>query len=169
MALNIGWPDGSCWGPTVVFGCSRTTNANKSQVRQTAPSLTSPGFSVVCRCGYSHSTLRHAGSPRICRLTLKPSLHAARHAIIGVLMKARVFVTPKSTVLDPQGQAVCAALHGLGFAAIAEVRQGKFFEIAISSGISRQKAQTDIETIAHEVLANPVIEEYECRFRCSPY
>jgi phosphoribosylformylglycinamidine synthase PurS subunit len=84
----------------------------------------------------------------------------ARHAIIGVPMKARVFVTPKSTVLDPQGQAVCAALHGLGFAAITEVRQGKFFEIALSSGISRQQAQTDIETIAHEVLANPVIEEY---------
>ena len=75
-------------------------------------------------------------------------------------MKACVFVTPKSTVLDPQGQAVCAALHGLGFAGIAEVRQGKFFEIALSSGISRQQAQTDIETIAHEVLANPVIEEY---------
>jgi phosphoribosylformylglycinamidine synthase len=75
-------------------------------------------------------------------------------------MKARVFVTPKSTVLDPQGQAVRAALHGLGFAGIAEVRQGKIFEIALSGGTSRQQAQTDIETIAHEVLANPVIEEY---------
>src|ERR1035441_3462067 len=47
--------------------------------------------------------------------------HAARHAIIGVPMKARVFVTPKSTVLDPQGQTVRSALNGLGFAAIAEV------------------------------------------------
>jgi phosphoribosylformylglycinamidine synthase len=75
-------------------------------------------------------------------------------------MKACVFVTPKSTVLDPQGQAVCAALHGLGFAGIAEVRQGKFFEIALASGTTREQAQTDIETIAHEVLANPVIEEY---------
>src|ERR1039457_2934383 len=85
---------------------------------------------------------------------------AARHAIIGVPMKARVFVTPKSTVLDPQGQTVRSALNGLGFAAIAEVRQGKFFEIALASGTTRQQAQTDIETIAHEVLANPVIEEY---------
>jgi phosphoribosylformylglycinamidine synthase subunit PurS len=75
-------------------------------------------------------------------------------------MKARVFVTPKSTVLDPQGQTVCAALHGLGFAAIADVRQGKFFEIALASGATREQAQTDIETIAHDVLANPVIEEY---------
>ena len=49
-------------------------------------------------------------------------------------MKARVFVTPKSTVLDPQGQTVRSALNGLGFAAIAEVRQGKFFEIALADG-----------------------------------
>jgi phosphoribosylformylglycinamidine synthase len=75
-------------------------------------------------------------------------------------MKARVFVTPKSTVLDPQGHAVRAALHGLGFAAIAEVRQGKFFEIALAAGTTHEQAQADIETIAHDVLANPVIEEY---------
>ena len=70
-------------------------------------------------------------------------------------MKARVFVTPKSTVLDPQGQTVRSALNGLGFAAISEVRQGKFFEIALSAGTTREQAQKDIETIAHEVLANP--------------
>jgi len=75
-------------------------------------------------------------------------------------MKARVFVTPKSTVLDPQGQTVRSALNGLGFAAIAEVRQGKFFEIALTPGTTREKAQSDIETAAHDVLANPVIEEY---------
>ena len=75
-------------------------------------------------------------------------------------MKARVFVTPKSTVLDPQGQTVRSALNGLGFAAIAEVRQGKFFEIALAPGTTREQAQSVIETAAHEVLANPVIEEY---------
>ncbi|HEV3329501.1 MAG TPA: phosphoribosylformylglycinamidine synthase subunit PurS [Bryobacteraceae bacterium] len=75
-------------------------------------------------------------------------------------MKARVFVSFKSTVLDPQGQTICSALHGLGYPAIAGVRQGKFFEIAIAAGTSREQAQKDIETIAHEVLANPVIEEY---------
>jgi len=75
-------------------------------------------------------------------------------------MKARVFVTLKTTVLDPQGQTVCSALHGLGYSAIADVRQGKFFEIALADGTAREQAQKDVETIAHEVLANPVIEEY---------
>jgi len=75
-------------------------------------------------------------------------------------MKARVFVSLKSTVLDPQGQTVRAALQGLGYPAIEEVRQGKFFDVAISSGVTREQAQKDIETIAHDVLANPVIEEY---------
>jgi len=75
-------------------------------------------------------------------------------------MKARVFVSFKSTVLDPQGQTICSALHGLGYPAIADVRQGKYFEIAIAEGTPREQARKDIETIAHEVLANPVIEEY---------
>jgi phosphoribosylformylglycinamidine synthase len=75
-------------------------------------------------------------------------------------MKARVFVSLKSTVLDPQGQTVCSALHGLGYPAIADVRQGKFFDIAIAGEVSPEQARTDIETIAHDVLANPVIEEY---------
>lgn len=75
-------------------------------------------------------------------------------------MKARVFVSLKTTVLDPQGQTVCSALHGLGYQAIAAVRQGKFFDIAIADGVTREQAQKDVEIIAHDVLANPVIEEY---------
>ena len=75
-------------------------------------------------------------------------------------MKARVFVSPKSTVLDPQGQTICSALHGLGYPAISAVRQGKFFDISLADGLTREQAQKDIEAIAHEVLANPVIEEY---------
>jgi len=75
-------------------------------------------------------------------------------------MKARVFVTLKSTVLDPQGQTVRSALNGLGHAAIAEVRQGKYFEIALADGLTTDQARNEIETIAHDVLANPVIEEY---------
>jgi len=75
-------------------------------------------------------------------------------------MKARVFVSPKTTVLDPQGQAIRSALHSLGYAAIADVRQGKLFEIAIADGVTREQALQDMEAIAHEVLANPVIEEY---------
>jgi phosphoribosylformylglycinamidine synthase PurS subunit len=79
-------------------------------------------------------------------------------------MKARVFVSLKTTVLDPQGQTVRSALNGLGYSAISEVRQGKFFEISLADGVSRDQAQKDIETIAHEVLANPVIEEYRVEF-----
>jgi len=75
-------------------------------------------------------------------------------------MKARVFVSMKSTVLDPQGQTVRSALNGLGYHAIAGVRQGKFFDIDLADGLAPEQARRDIETIAHDVLANPVIEEY---------
>jgi phosphoribosylformylglycinamidine synthase len=79
-------------------------------------------------------------------------------------MRARVFVSLKNTVLDPQGQTVRSALQGLGYPLVQDVRQGKFFDIAIGDGISRDQARKDVETIAHEVLANPVIEEYRVEF-----
>jgi phosphoribosylformylglycinamidine synthase subunit PurS len=79
-------------------------------------------------------------------------------------MKARVFVSPKASVLDPQGQAIRSALHGLGYPAIGDVRQGKFFDIALADGITPEQARKDVETIAHEVLANPVIEDYRVEF-----
>lgn len=75
-------------------------------------------------------------------------------------MNARVFVTLKTTVLDPQGQTVRSALNGLGHTSIAAVRQGKYFEIALAPGLTRDAAQAEVDTIAREVLANPVIEEY---------
>ena len=79
-------------------------------------------------------------------------------------MKARVFVSFKSTVLDPQGQTIRAALNGLGHKGIEDVRQGKFFEITLEPGTDRDKADTEINQIAHDVLANPVIEEYRVEF-----
>ncbi len=79
-------------------------------------------------------------------------------------MKARVFVSLKTTVLDPQGQTVRRALAGLGYGAITDVRQGKFFDIALADGTNPEEARRDIETIAHEVLTNPVIEEYSVEF-----
>jgi phosphoribosylformylglycinamidine synthase len=79
-------------------------------------------------------------------------------------MKARVFVSLKTTVLDPQGQTVRAALNGLGYAAISAVRQGKFFDITLADGTSPEQARKDIDVIAHEVLTNPVIEEYRVEF-----
>jgi phosphoribosylformylglycinamidine synthase len=75
-------------------------------------------------------------------------------------MNARVLVSYKSTVLDPQGQTVRSALEGLGYRSIADVRQGKVFDIVLSEGTSREQAAKELNAIAHEVLANPVIEEY---------
>ncbi|HCC57095.1 MAG TPA: phosphoribosylformylglycinamidine synthase [Solibacterales bacterium] len=72
-------------------------------------------------------------------------------------MKARVYVFLKSTVLDPQGQAVRNALAGLGHTGVADVRQGKVFDIMIEPG-------TDVESIAREVLTNPVVEEYRIEY-----
>jgi phosphoribosylformylglycinamidine synthase subunit PurS len=75
-------------------------------------------------------------------------------------MRARVYVSMKPTVLDPQGQTICAALNGLGHKSIASVRQGKYFEIAIANDAQRDSAVKDLEEIARDVLSNPVIEDY---------
>lgn len=79
-------------------------------------------------------------------------------------MKARVYVSFKASILDPQGQTIRSALAGMGHKSIASVRQGKFFEIALEPGVDRAKAQSEIEQIARDVLANPVIEEYRVEF-----
>ncbi|MBX5496374.1 MAG: phosphoribosylformylglycinamidine synthase subunit PurS [Bryobacteraceae bacterium] len=75
-------------------------------------------------------------------------------------MKARVYVTLKPTVLDPQGATIRTALAGMGYSDIADVRQGKYFDIRIENAADKAKVQEEIERIAHDVLANPVIEEY---------
>jgi phosphoribosylformylglycinamidine synthase PurS subunit len=75
-------------------------------------------------------------------------------------MKARVYVSMKPTVLDPQGQTICTALNGLGHKEIASVRQGKYFEITIVDGTSRDSAVKNLDEIARDVLSNPVIEDY---------
>jgi phosphoribosylformylglycinamidine synthase PurS subunit len=79
-------------------------------------------------------------------------------------MKARVFVSPKTTVLDPQGQTIRGALHGLGHASIAEVRQGKFFDIEVTGAEDREATKQEMDQIARDVLSNPVIEDYRVEF-----
>lgn len=79
-------------------------------------------------------------------------------------MKVRVFVSPKPTVLDPQGQTIRAALHSLGHPVVADVRQGKFFDLQLAPGATRESVAAEIQTIARDVLANPVIEEYRVEF-----
>jgi len=79
-------------------------------------------------------------------------------------MKARVFVSFKTTVLDPQGQTIRGALNGLGHRSITGVRQGKYFEIELAPGAGRAEAEREMDQIAREVLANPVIEDYRVEF-----
>jgi phosphoribosylformylglycinamidine synthase subunit PurS len=67
---------------------------------------------------------------------------------------------PKRTVLDPQGQTIQHALSGLGYAAVKDVRQGKFFVLNLD-GWSKEEAQAHVEKMAKEVLTNTVIEEYQ--------
>ncbi len=75
-------------------------------------------------------------------------------------MKAKVYVTLKPSVLDPQGKAIHHSVELLGFQQIADIRQGKYFEIALDSGLSESEAKATAEKIARDVLANPVIEDY---------
>ncbi len=66
---------------------------------------------------------------------------------------------PKRTVLDPQGQAIQHALSSLGFSDVRDVRQGKFFVLELSA-VTRESANQQVERMAKEILANPVIEEF---------
>jgi phosphoribosylformylglycinamidine synthase PurS subunit len=75
-------------------------------------------------------------------------------------MKAKVYVTLKAGVLDPQGKAIHHSVELLGHNGIADVRQGKYFEIALDGLESESEAQEAVEKIAKDVLANPVIEDY---------
>lgn len=75
-------------------------------------------------------------------------------------MKANVYVTLKPSVLDPQGKAIQHSVELLGMKNIADIRQGKFFEIALDDSIPDSDARESAERIARDVLANPVIEDY---------
>jgi phosphoribosylformylglycinamidine synthase PurS subunit len=74
-------------------------------------------------------------------------------------MKARVFVSLKPGVHDPQGETIRRALETLGYRGIAELRQGKFFEISLEAS-SRNEAEATLREIAERVLSNPVIESF---------
>ncbi|HEX8069932.1 MAG TPA: phosphoribosylformylglycinamidine synthase subunit PurS [Pyrinomonadaceae bacterium] len=75
-------------------------------------------------------------------------------------MKAKVYVTLKAGVLDPQGKAIQHAVELLGYGGIGDIRQGKYFEIALADSVDRADAQATAERMAREVLSNPVIEDY---------
>jgi len=75
------------------------------------------------------------------------------------MIKARVTVTLKSGVLDPQGKAIEHALGGLGFSGVDQVRQGKVFDLELV-GSDKAKAEADLKAMCEKLLANTVIEDY---------
>lgn len=75
-------------------------------------------------------------------------------------MKAYVYVSLKKSVLDPQGKTIQGALNKMGYKGLEDIRQGKYFEITLDGGLSREDANAEVERIAREVLTNPVIEEF---------
>jgi phosphoribosylformylglycinamidine synthase subunit PurS len=75
-------------------------------------------------------------------------------------MKAYVYVTLKTSVLDPQGQTIQNALRKMRYTGVESVRQGKYFTLALADGLSAESAREEVERVAREVLTNPVIEEF---------
>ncbi len=74
-------------------------------------------------------------------------------------MKAKVIITLKNGVLDPQGKAIEGALAGLGFGGVDDVRQGKLIEVTLSE-TDEQSARQQVEKMCEDLLANTVIENY---------
>ena len=75
-------------------------------------------------------------------------------------MKAKVYVTLKPSVLDPQGKAIKHSVELLGYNGIDDIRQGKYFEIALDSGLNEDNARTEATRMAREILSNPIIEDF---------
>ena len=75
-------------------------------------------------------------------------------------MKAKVYVTLKQGVLDPQGKAIQHSVGLLGYEGVADVRQGKYFEIALDGALDEARARETAEALARDVLSNPVIEDF---------
>jgi phosphoribosylformylglycinamidine synthase len=78
----------------------------------------------------------------------------------GVSMKAKVYVTLKSGILDPQGKAVQHSLETIGYKAALDIRQGKLFEVTLADGLSRDEAKKQVTEMAEKLLANPVMENF---------
>ncbi len=75
-------------------------------------------------------------------------------------MKARIHITLKNGVLDPQGKAIQQALAGLGFDAVEDVRQGKYIEVELAEA-DAETARTKVSDMCEKLLANTVIENYD--------
>jgi len=74
-------------------------------------------------------------------------------------MLAKVYITPKKAILDPQGKAIANSLHALNYAEVSDVRMGKYLEVRLS-GLSRMQAGQRVEEMCRRLLANLVIEDF---------
>jgi len=74
-------------------------------------------------------------------------------------MKAKIFVSFKEGVLDPQGKTIKNTIVSLGYRGVEEVRQGKYFELTLND-LPREKAEELVKEIARKILTNPIIEEF---------
>ena len=74
-------------------------------------------------------------------------------------MRAKIYVTPRKSVLDPQGKAVSGALHSLGYAEVEDVRIGRFMVVRLAAS-DRAAAETRLDEMCKKLLANPTIEDY---------
>jgi phosphoribosylformylglycinamidine synthase PurS subunit len=93
------------------------------------------------------------------RMTFAPDVFIISVGAIDIV-KAKVYVTLKPGVLDPQGKAIQHSVELLGFDRITDVRQGKYFEIALDNSLAEGEAREAANRMAREVLSNPVIEDY---------
>jgi phosphoribosylformylglycinamidine synthase PurS subunit len=76
------------------------------------------------------------------------------------MMKAKIHITLKNGVLDPQGRAIAGALNTMGFSEVADARQGKYIELVVNE-TDRKKAEAAVEKMCAGLLANTVIENYK--------
>ena len=87
-------------------------------------------------------------------LNLKPET-------LGARMKAKIIITPKKAVLDPQGKTVQNALAHMGYTGVTGVHIGKYIEIDLAPGTDKAAAEKALNEAAHKLLSNPVIEDYK--------
>ncbi len=75
-------------------------------------------------------------------------------------MKAKIVITPKKAVVDPQGKTVQSALEHMGYRGVAAVHVGKYLEIELAAGADAATARRELDEACHKFLSNPVIEDY---------
>ncbi len=97
---------------------------------------------------------------RLEQAAVQAKKHAGWRAFYNRGMRAHVYVTLKTTVLDAQGQTIANALRRLHHPQVESVRQGKYFVLTLADSLTGDAARAEVERIAADVLTNPVIEDF---------